>query len=262
LHGACRTNLRQGDVRRSPASLEIDPQLGIRPTHRAGQTRRRRVLHWLEQSRRDDFAKGLCNTLHGKRTFPRDTPCAMSRKNEQTILALTAAFNRGDWDAMFSYGTPDLKYDTTRDLNEARGLYETPEGVKRALERFYEPWESWRSEVTEFTHVDETVVITRQTGHLRGRDGIEVTGRTSAVWRFRDGRVSEFVHYREEGDARKALGLSRVALRTRNGTSAPHESEMPEKQIYARAARSASIESICPSTRSSREARSKRTSAS
>jgi ketosteroid isomerase-like protein len=118
-----------------------------------------------------------------------------------------AAFNRGDWDAVLSHATPDCKFDSTRDLNETRGLYETHEGVKRALERFYEPWDSWHNEITEFTHVDETLVITRQTGHLRGRDGIEVIARTSAVWRFRDGRVSEFVHYREQDDARKAVGL-------------------------------------------------------
>ena len=109
---------------------------------------------------------------------------------------------------MLSYCSPDAKFDTTRDLNETRGLYETHEEIKRALKRFYESWESWRAEVTEFTHVDETLVVTRQTGHLCGRDGIEVVARTSAVWRFRDGRASEFVHYREEEDARRAVGLS------------------------------------------------------
>jgi ketosteroid isomerase-like protein len=121
---------------------------------------------------------------------------------------LVAALNRGDWDAALSYATPDLKYDTTRDLNDTRGFYETHEDVKRTLERFCEPWEDWHSEVTEFTHVNETLVVTRLTGHVRGRDGIELTARTSAVWRFRDGRISAFVHYREEDDARKAAGLS------------------------------------------------------
>jgi ketosteroid isomerase-like protein len=132
----------------------------------------------------------------------------MSQENEQTITAVIAAFNRADWDAALSYTTPDCKYDTTRDLNETRGFYETPEEVKRALESFYEPWESWRNEITEFIHVDETLVVTRQTGQLRGRDGIEVTACTSAIWRFRDGRISEFIHHREENDASKAVGLS------------------------------------------------------
>jgi hypothetical protein len=53
--------------------------------------------------------------------------------------------------------------------------------VKRALERFFDPWESWRTEVTEFIHVDETVAITRLTGRLCGRDGIEVTSRGAVI---------------------------------------------------------------------------------
>ena len=132
----------------------------------------------------------------------------MSQENERTILAMMAAMNQGDWDAVLSYATPDAKYDTTRDLNETRGLYETHEEIKRALERFYGSWESWHGEITEITHVDETLVVTREIGHFRARDGIEVVARTSSVWRFRDGRVSEIVHYREEDDARKAVGLS------------------------------------------------------
>ena len=131
----------------------------------------------------------------------------MSQDYEQIIAAVIAAFNQGDWDVVFRYGTPDVKWDSTRDLNEERGLYETPEQVKAALKRFYESWQSWHLEITEFIQVDEAVVITRETGHLRGRGGIEVTARTSAVWRFRDGRVSEIVHYREGDDARKAVGL-------------------------------------------------------
>ncbi len=84
----------------------------------------------------------------------------MSQENERTNPLWVAAMNRGDWDAALSYATPDLKYDTTRDLNDTRGFYETHEDVKRTLERFYGSWESWHAEVTEFTHVDETLVVT------------------------------------------------------------------------------------------------------
>jgi ketosteroid isomerase-like protein len=132
----------------------------------------------------------------------------MSQENVETIKAATAALNRGDWDAALSYAAPDAKWDTSRDLNETRGIYETHEGAKRALERFYEPWESWRIEIDEFVRVGEDVVVTRQTGYLRGRDGIEVTARTSAVWKFRDGVVTEWTHYNELAEALEAAGLS------------------------------------------------------
>jgi ketosteroid isomerase-like protein len=84
--------------------------------------------------------------------------------------------------------------------------------VRRALELFYEPWESWRNEIDEFVHIGEDVVVTRQTGYLRGRDGIEVTARTSAVWTFREGAVSEFTHYNELEEALQAAGLEEWAV--------------------------------------------------
>jgi ketosteroid isomerase-like protein len=131
----------------------------------------------------------------------------MSQENVEIIRAVVAAFNRGDWDAALSYAAPNFRFDNSRDLNETRGIYETREGVKRVMERFYEPWESYRSEIDEFVHVGEDTVVTRQTGYLRGRDGIEVTARTSAVWTFRDGAVTEWAHYNELEEALEAAGL-------------------------------------------------------
>lgn len=126
----------------------------------------------------------------------------------EIINAAFAAMNRGDWDAALSDAAPDFRYDTSRDLNETRGIYETHEAVKRAWERFYGHWESWRVEIDEFVHTGEDTVVTRQTGYLRGRDGIEVTARTSAVWTFRDGAMSGFAHYPQLEDALEAAGLS------------------------------------------------------
>jgi ketosteroid isomerase-like protein len=136
----------------------------------------------------------------------RDTPWTVSG-NEETVRAVTAAFSRGDWDAALSYATPDFRFDTSRDLNETRGVYEGPEAARMALERFFEPWGSWRNEVNEFLYVGEDLVVTRQTGYLRGRDGIEVTARTYGVWTFRDGAVSAFTHFTERRDALEAAGL-------------------------------------------------------
>jgi ketosteroid isomerase-like protein len=131
----------------------------------------------------------------------------MAEENVEIISAVMAAFNRGDWDAALSYAAPNVKYDTSRDLNETRGIYETPEGVRRAWEQFHEPWESWRIEIDEFVDVGEDTVVTRQTGYLRGRDGIEVTARQIGVWIFRDGAVSEFTSYNQLGEALEAAGL-------------------------------------------------------
>jgi ketosteroid isomerase-like protein len=130
----------------------------------------------------------------------------MSQENVEIIEDVVAALDRGDWDAALSYAAPDVKYDGSRNLGEWRGIHEGHEDVKRAWEMFYGQWESIRTEI-EFVHIDENVVVTRATGYLRGRDGIEVTARTSAVWTFRKGAVSEVVQY-DEDDALEAAGLS------------------------------------------------------
>jgi ketosteroid isomerase-like protein len=131
----------------------------------------------------------------------------MSQENVEVVKAVFAAFNRGDWDAALSHAAPNCRYDTTRELNEWRGVYETPERVRRGLEGFYGMWESWRIEVEEVVHIGEDTVVTRQTGYLRGRDGIEVTARTNWVWTFRDGAISEFTSYPEWKEALEAAGL-------------------------------------------------------
>jgi ketosteroid isomerase-like protein len=130
----------------------------------------------------------------------------MSEQNVVIIRGVIAAIDRGDWDAALSYAAPDIKYDGSRNLSEWRGIYEGRD-VKRVWEEFYAQWESWRTVIDEFVQVGDNVVVTRQTGHLRGRDGIEVTARTSAIWTFRDGAVSEVVQY-DEDDALEAAGLS------------------------------------------------------
>ena len=124
----------------------------------------------------------------------------------EIIKGVIAALDRGDWDAALSYAAPDVKYDGSRNLGEWRGIHQGHEDVKRAWEMFYEQWESVRTEIDEFVHVGENVVVTRTTGYLRGRDGIEVTARTSGIWTFRDGAVSGFVHYNED-EALEAAGL-------------------------------------------------------
>jgi ketosteroid isomerase-like protein len=133
---------------------------------------------------------------------------AMSQENVEVIKAVLAAFNRGDWDAALSYAAPEFQMDTSRDSNEWRGVYATPKSVKRAMEGFFGLWESWRIEIDEFVQISEDVIVTRQTGCFRGRDGIEVTTHTNWVWALQDGAVSEFASYHELDEALEAAELS------------------------------------------------------
>ena len=78
--------------------------------------------------------------------------------------------------------------------------------MKRLWEKFTGPWESVRIEIDEIIAADKHIV-TRQTGHFVGRDGIEVTTRTAWCWTFRDGQLTRVLISNELTDALEAAGL-------------------------------------------------------
>jgi ketosteroid isomerase-like protein len=72
---------------------------------------------------------------------------------------------------------------------------------------FVESWESLRVEPHEFIEAGDLVVVPN-TGHLRGRDGIEVSVTVAFVWTIRDGAIERMVMYQSRQDALEDLGLS------------------------------------------------------
>ena len=75
------------------------------------------------------------------------------------------------------------------------------------MEEFAGYWESIRIEPHEFIEAGDLVVVPN-TGHLRGRDGIEVSVTVAWVWTVRDGAIERMVMYQSRQDALEDLGLS------------------------------------------------------
>jgi ketosteroid isomerase-like protein len=75
------------------------------------------------------------------------------------------------------------------------------------LVEFAESWKSVRIEPHEFIEAGDLVVVPN-TGHLRGRDGIEVSVTVAWVWTIRDGAIERMVMYQSRQDALEDLGLS------------------------------------------------------
>jgi len=132
----------------------------------------------------------------------------MSEENVEIVIAAIDAWNRGDWDAAFKDAAPDIEFDNTRDLGEWRGVHTTREQAMQAWKRFAEPWESVHIEIEEIIDTGDQVV-SRVTGSLRGRDGIEVKAGNNWLWRFGDGEVTHLVSYREFEEALEAAGIQK-----------------------------------------------------
>ena len=130
----------------------------------------------------------------------------MSQENVEIVKASIDAINRGDWDAAFQDAAPGFEQDFSRALGPWRGVFGLDQ-VKRIWEEFAASWESFRAEPHEFIEVGDHVVVPG-TGHLVGRDGIEVETRVTFVYTIRNGALERITMYQERQDALEDLGLS------------------------------------------------------
>jgi ketosteroid isomerase-like protein len=130
----------------------------------------------------------------------------MSQENVEVVKASIDAVNRGDWDAAFQDAAPGFEYDASRAVGPDRGIYGLDQ-ARRNWEEFAASWESFRSEPHEFIEVGDHVVVPG-TGHMVGRDGIEVETRVTFVYTIRNGAIERITMYQERQDALEDLGLS------------------------------------------------------
>ena len=130
----------------------------------------------------------------------------MSQENVEIVKAAYDASNREDWDAFFKDMAPGFEVDLSRAVGPWRGVFGLDQ-VRRLWEEFAASWESFRAEPHEFIEVGDHVVVPG-TGHMVGRDGIEVVVRVTFVWTIRNGAIERVTMYQERQDALEALGLS------------------------------------------------------
>jgi ketosteroid isomerase-like protein len=131
----------------------------------------------------------------------------MSQENVEIVRGAIDAFNRGeDLNAQFKDPAPDFELDMSRALGPAHSVYRLDQ-LERAWSEYTEAWESWRMEADELIDAGEHVVLTNTTS-TRGRDGIEVTARTTWVWTFREGKIARLCYYQDKAEALEAAGLS------------------------------------------------------
>jgi ketosteroid isomerase-like protein len=104
----------------------------------------------------------------------------LSQENVEIVRRFFDAFNRRDFDAALKDAAPDCEVDNSSNLGEWRGVHRGHDQIRQLWRSFLEPWESVRNEIDEVIDAGDRVV-TCQTGHLRGRGGIEVTTKTSSM---------------------------------------------------------------------------------
>ena len=130
----------------------------------------------------------------------------MSQENVEIVRAFIDALNREDLEAALKHLGSDSELDFSRAVGPVSGVFKLDQ-VRALLDEFFGMWEAVRFEVDEIVEAGD-LVVALWTGHLKGRDGIEVQARTAWVWTIRDGTVERVCFYQERQDALEAVGLS------------------------------------------------------
>jgi ketosteroid isomerase-like protein len=131
----------------------------------------------------------------------------MSQTDIETLRQAYEAFSRGDWNAAFAAGHPDLEFKTA-DRVISPGTYRGREEVTRFFEDLLEPFEEVVAKPQEFfERGDRIVVFVLVRSRPRGSSAV-VENRIGHLWTMRDGKVARFEIFPEREKALEAAGLS------------------------------------------------------
>jgi len=130
----------------------------------------------------------------------------MSQENVEIVKQSLDAFARRDVKALRAFNDPDLELDWSRSVGLLAGIYRSFDAALRFYESFYETFEMCIVEPDRVMDIGEFVAVSN-VAHMRGRDGIEVSARSTLVFELRDAKIIRLCLYQETDEALKAVGL-------------------------------------------------------
>jgi len=101
----------------------------------------------------------------------------------------------------------DAEIDWTRARGPLKGVYRGRGERETFWNEFYSTFEEARIESHGFTEVGSEVVVSIS-AHFRGREGIEVTARSTSVYTVENGQITRLRMFQERAEALEAAGLS------------------------------------------------------
>jgi ketosteroid isomerase-like protein len=131
----------------------------------------------------------------------------MSQENLEIVRRAIEALNRRDLTTLVALNRPDGELDWSRARGPLKGVYRGRSGLETFLDEFWSTFENVELETHGFTQAGSDVVVPN-TAHLRGRDGIEVTARSTFVYTVEGGQISCLRMFQERAEALEAVGLS------------------------------------------------------
>ena len=127
----------------------------------------------------------------------------MSSENVDLVRKAIDAANRRDLSLGRDLWHPDAEVDWSRSNGPLKGVYRGQEEIEGLLGEFWSAFDRMETEAHEYTPVGAHVVVPN-TVYMRGRDGVEVTARSTFVYTIEDGRITRLVMFNERDEALEA----------------------------------------------------------
>jgi ketosteroid isomerase-like protein len=133
----------------------------------------------------------------------------MSAENVELVRRFVDAFNRRDVESLAGHYHPDVELHEWPTAPGA-GSYHGIDGVRSALDTWFEVWEWMRVEVVDLVDAGDHVLVTLdQVAKGKGSE-VEVEIRSYNVYTFRDGQVLHMELFTEREPALEAAGLAPI----------------------------------------------------
>jgi ketosteroid isomerase-like protein len=130
----------------------------------------------------------------------------MSQENLEVVRRSQDAWNRRDLTTWLASFRSDAEIDWSRSRGPLKGVYRGRGELEVFWDAFWSTFEDVQVELHDFTEVGSEVVVPN-TAHVRGRQGIEVTAKSTFVWTVENGRITRFRMFQERAQALESAGL-------------------------------------------------------
>jgi ketosteroid isomerase-like protein len=130
----------------------------------------------------------------------------MSAENVEIVRQSLDAYSRRDVETLRALADPDIELDWSASRGWIAGVYRGFDEVLRFYSDYFDAFEEIVIKPDRFIEAGDSVVIPN-ISHQRGRDGVEVSARSTLVFTIRSGRTIRICLYQETEEALQAVGL-------------------------------------------------------
>jgi uncharacterized protein len=130
----------------------------------------------------------------------------MSQENAEIVRQSLDAYSRRDVEAMRALNDPDLELDWSASVGWLAGVYRGFDEALRFYAGYFDAFDKIVIEPDRFIEAGDSVVVPN-VARQWGRDGIEVSARSTLVFTVRNRKITRIRLYQDTGQALKAVGL-------------------------------------------------------